>query len=58
MKISSTLTKQQLREKLQNLSERVEWLEAQIQDHEMSSPVIWFINSRYKTKFFKGEKDE
>jgi len=58
MKISSTLTKQHLREKLQNLSERVEWLETQIQEHEMSSEIIWFINSRYKTKFFKGEKDE
>ena len=58
MKISSTLTKQHLREQVQNLSERVEWLEAQIQDHEMSSEVIWFINSRYKARFFKGEKNE
>ncbi len=58
MKISSKLTKQNLREKIQNLSERVEWLEAQIQDHEMSSEVIWFINSRYKAKFFKGEENE
>jgi len=58
MKISSTLTKQHLREKLQNLSERVEWLETQIQEHEMSSEIIWFINNRYKAKFFKGEKDE
>jgi hypothetical protein len=53
MKISSKLSKQNLREKIQNLSERVEWLEAQIQEHEMSSPVIWFINSRYKARFFK-----
>jgi hypothetical protein len=56
MKISSKHSKQHLREQLQNLSERVEWLEAQIQEHEMSSPVIWFINSRYKTKFFKEKK--
>ena len=56
MKISSKLTKQQLREKIQNLSEKVDWLESQIQDHEMSSEVIWFINSRYKAKFFKEKK--
>ena len=56
MKTSSTLTKQQLREKLQNLSERVEWLETQIQEHQLSSEIIWFINSRYKSKFFKEEK--
>ena len=56
MKISSTLTKQRLREKIQNLSERVEWLEARIQEHEMSSEIIWFINSRYKAKFFKEKK--
>jgi len=56
MKISSTLTKQRLREKLQNLSERVEWLETQILEHEMSSEIVWFINSRYKTKFFKEKK--
>ena len=55
MKISNKLTKQNLREKLQNLSERVEWLEAQIQENEMRSEIIWFINSRYRTKFFKGE---
>ena len=58
MKISSTLTKQHLREQLQNLSERVEWLETQIQEHEMSSEIIWFINSRYKAKFFKERKNE
>jgi len=58
MKISSTLTKQHLREQIENLSERVEWLETQIQEHEMSSEIIWFINNRYKAKFFKGEKDE
>jgi len=58
MKISSTLTKQHLREKLQNLSERVEWLETQIQEHEMSSEVLWFINSRYKAKFLKEKKNE
>ena len=56
MKISNKLTKQNLREKLQNLSERVEWLEAQIQENEMRSEIIWFINSRYRTKFFKEEK--
>jgi len=58
MKISNKLSKQNLREKLQNLSERVEWLEARIQEHEMSSEILWFINSRYKAKFFKGEKNE
>ena len=58
MKISNKLSKQNLREKLQNLSERVEWLEAQIQENEMRSEIIWFINSRYKSKFFKGEGDE
>ena len=58
MKISHKLTKQHLREKLENLSERVEWLESQLQDNQMRSEVIWFINSRYKSKFFKGEKDE
>ena len=56
MKISSTLAKQHLREKLQNLSERVEWLEAQILEHEMSSEIIWFINSRYRARFFKEKK--
>ena len=55
MKISSKLTKQHLREKLENLSRRVEWLETQIQENEMRSEIIWFINSRYRTKFFKGE---
>ena len=58
MKISNKLTKQNLREKLENLSERVEWLETQIQENEMRSEIIWFINSRYKSKFFKGEGDE
>tara|TARA_A100001015_G_C14770147_1_gene624901 strand:- start:422 stop:598 length:177 start_codon:yes stop_codon:yes gene_type:complete len=58
MKISNKLTKQRLREKLENLSSRIEWLEAQLQDNQMRSEVIWFINSRYKSKFFKGEKDE
>ncbi len=55
MKISSKLTKQHLREKLENLSRRVEWLETQIQENEMRSEIIWFINSRYRTKFFKEE---
>ena len=55
MKISSKLTKQKLREKLENLSQRVEWLETQIQENEMRSEIIWVINSRYRTKFFKGE---
>ena len=58
MKISNKLTKQNLREKLENLSERVEWLETQIQENEMRSEIIWFINSRYKSKFFKGEENE
>ena len=58
MKISNKLSKPQLRERLQNLSERVEWLEAQLQDNQMRSEVIWFINSRYKSKFFKGEENE
>ena len=58
MKISSKLTKQRLREKLENLSERVEWLETQLQHNQMRSEVIWFINSRYKSKFFKGEEHE
>ena len=58
MKISSKLTKQRLREKLENLSLRVEWLESQLQDNQMRSEVIWFINSRYKSKFFKGEENE
>ena len=56
MKPTGTLTRQQLRKRIQNLSERVEWLEAQILEHEMSSEVVWFINSRYKTKFFKEKK--
>ena len=56
MKISSTLTKQHLREQIENLSERVEWLETQIQEHEMSAEIIWFINSRYKAKFFKEKE--
>ena len=46
MKISSKLTKQHLREKLENLYERVEWLETQLQHNQMRSEVIWFINSR------------
>ncbi len=57
MKSNSKLTKQHLREKLENLTKRVEWLETQIHEHQMSSPIIWFINSRYKSKFFKeGEE--
>tara|TARA_R100000008_G_scaffold33829_2_gene19132 strand:- start:939 stop:1109 length:171 start_codon:yes stop_codon:yes gene_type:complete len=56
MKTSAKLSKQHLREKLQNLSERVEWLESQIQENEMRSPIIWFINSRYKAKFFKEKR--
>ena len=56
MKATSTLTRQQLRERIQNLSERIEWLEAQILEHEMSSEVVWFINSRYKAKYFKEKK--
>ena len=55
MKISSKLTKQHLREKMENLSQRFEWLDEQIQENEMRSEIIWFINSRYRTKFFKEE---
>ena len=58
MEISNKLTKQQLREKLEKLHVRVEWLETQLQHNQMRSEVIWFINSRYKSKFFKGEEDE
>ena len=58
MRISNKLTKQQLREKLEKLYVRVEWLETQLQHNQMRSEVIWFINSRYKSKFFKGEEDE
>ena len=58
MEISNKLTKQQLREKLEKLHVRVEWLETQLQHNQMRSEVIWFINSRYKSKFFKGERDE
>ena len=58
MEISKKLSKQQLREKLENLYERVEWLETQLQHNQMRSEVIWFINSRYKSKFFKGEENE
>ena len=46
-----------LKTQLENLTDRVEWLEAQIQEHEMSSEVIWFINSRYKAKFFNEEEE-
>ena len=56
MKIDKKLSKQHLREKLENLSERVGWLETQIQENEMRSEILWFINSRYKAKFFKEEK--
>ena len=58
MEISKKLSKQQLREKLEKLHARVEWLETQLQHNQMRSEVIWFINSRYKSKFFKGEEDE
>tara|TARA_A100001515_G_C4520365_1_gene193280 strand:+ start:148 stop:324 length:177 start_codon:yes stop_codon:yes gene_type:complete len=58
MKTNKKFSKQHLRNQIQNLSERVEWLEAQLQHNQMRSEVIWFINSRYKSKFFKGEKDE
>ena len=58
MKISSKITKQRLREKLENLYERVEWLETQLQHNQMRSEVVWFINSRYKSKFLKGEENE
>ena len=58
MKTNKKFSKQHLRNQIQNLSERVEWLETQLQHNQMRSEVIWFINSRYKSKFFKGEKDE
>ena len=58
MKISNKLSKQHLRDKLQNLSERVEWLEKQIEKHQMSSEVVWFINSRYQQLFSKEKKNE
>ena len=58
MEISKKLSKQQLRKKLEKLHVRVEWLETQLQHNQMRSEVIWFINSRYKSKFFKGEEDE
>ena len=58
MKISNKFSKQHLREQIENLTERVEWLEAQIQDHVMSSEIIWFINSRYKALFFKEKENE
>ena len=58
MKISHKLTKQHLREKLEKLSERVEWLETQLQHNQMRSEVGGFINSRYKSKFLKGEENE
>ena len=58
MEISKKLSKQNLRDQIQNLAERVEWLEQQIEQHQMSSEIIWFINNRYKSKFFKGEENE
>ena len=58
MEISKKLSKQNLRDQIQNLAERVEWLEQQIEQHQMSSEIIWFINNRYKLKFFKGGEDE
>ena len=58
MEISNKLTKQQLREKLEKLHVRVEWLETQLQHNQMCSEVVWFINSRYKSKFLKGEENE
>ncbi len=58
MGISNKLTKQQLREKLEKLHVRVEWLETQLQHNQMRSEVVWFINSRYKSKFLKGEENE
>ena len=58
MEISNKFSKQHLREQIQNLTERVEWLEAQIQDHVMSSEIIWFINNRYKALFFKEKENE
>ena len=58
MEISNKFSKQHLREQIQNLTERVEWLEAQIQDHAMSSEIIWFINNRYKARFLKEKENE
>ena len=58
MKISNKFSKQHLREQIENLTERVEWLEAQIQDHVMSSEIIWLINNRYKARFFKEKENE
>jgi len=58
MKVSNKLSKQHLREQIENLTERVEWLETQIQDHVMNSEIIWFINSRYKARFFKEKGNE
>jgi len=56
MRYNTKLSKQHLRDQIENLTERVEWLEAQILEHEMSSEIIWFINNRYKTMFFKEKK--
>ena len=58
MEINKKFSKQHLRNQIQNLTEKVEWLEQQIEQHQMSSEIIWFINSRYRSKFFKGEEDE
>ena len=58
MEINKKLSKQHLRNQIQNLTEKVEWLETQLQHNQMRSEVIWFINSRYKSKFFKGEENE
>tara|TARA_B100000519_G_C14160912_1_gene399245 strand:+ start:842 stop:1018 length:177 start_codon:yes stop_codon:yes gene_type:complete len=58
MTIKAKDSKQHLRKQLEALTERLEWLETQVQDNQMRSEVIWFINSRYKSKFFKGEEDE
>jgi len=55
MKIDK-VSKKHLREQIQKLSEKVEWLETQIQEHQMSSEILWFINSRYQAKFFKENK--
>ena len=56
MKTSSTLTKQQLREKLQNLSERVEWFESTLEENQMQSEIVWFIYNNYRNKFLKEKK--
>ena len=37
------------------LIERLEWLEAMLEENQLQSEIVWFIYNNYRNKFLKND---